>query len=108
MLEPGEMVMFPNSIVHGSSINLGPDRRFLLLVEMVPIWAERPRGRESAMLVRGDGHLRSLRRRAAARRRVHANGPGELAARGRVAGEALFSDSRYAPSEAYGGQRSAT
>jgi len=53
VLEPGEMVMFPNSIVHGSSINLGPDRRFLLLVEMLPTWAERPRGRESAMLVRG-------------------------------------------------------
>ena len=40
VLQPGEMVMFHNSLVHGSSINVGPDRRFLLLVEMVPTWAE--------------------------------------------------------------------
>ena len=53
VLQPGEMVMFHNSLVHGSSINVGPDRRFLLLVEMVLTWAERPRGRESAMLLRG-------------------------------------------------------
>jgi non-heme Fe2+,alpha-ketoglutarate-dependent halogenase len=39
-LEPGEMVMFDNSLVHGSGTNFGPDRRFLLLVEMVPTWAE--------------------------------------------------------------------
>ena len=29
-LEPGEMVMFDNSLVHGSGTNFGPDRRFLL------------------------------------------------------------------------------
>ena len=52
-LEPGEMVMFDNSLVHGSGTNFGPDRRFLLLVEMVPTWAKPARVRQSAMLVRG-------------------------------------------------------
>ena len=52
-LEPGEMVMFDNSLVHSSGTNFGPDRRFLLLVEMVPTWAEPARVRQSAMLVRG-------------------------------------------------------
>ena len=33
-LQPGEMVLFDNSLVHGSGTNAGPDRRFLLLVEM--------------------------------------------------------------------------
>ena len=49
-LEPGEMVLFHNSLVHGSSGNFGPDRRFLLLVEMVPTWAGMDGFRESAML----------------------------------------------------------
>ena len=52
-LEPGEMVMFDNSLVHGSGTNFGPDRRFLLLVEMLPTWAKPPRVRQSAMLMRG-------------------------------------------------------
>jgi len=29
-LQPGEMAMFDNSLVHGSGTNFGPDRRFLL------------------------------------------------------------------------------
>ena len=52
-LKPGEMAMFTNSLVHGSGTNLGPDRRFLLLVEMLPTWAKPPRVRQSALLVRG-------------------------------------------------------
>ena len=108
VLKPGEMVMFHNSLVHGSSVNVGPDRRFLLLVEMVPTWASQPRGRESAMLLRGvdtagafddeprpDGEftetaLANWKRVADAR------------------GKRLFQDSRFAPSEAYGGVRRAT
>src|SRR5206468_2330270 len=39
-LRPGEMAMFDNSLVHGSAGNFGPDRRFLLLVEMLPTWAK--------------------------------------------------------------------
>ena len=52
-LQPGEMVMFDNSLVHGSGTNFGPDRRFLLLVEMVPTWARPARVRQPAMLMRG-------------------------------------------------------
>ena len=107
VLEPGEMVMFHNSLIHGSSVNLGPDRRFLLLVQMVPTWAERPRGRESAMLLRGvDAHdafddeprpdgewtetaLANWKRVADAR------------------GKRLFQDRRFSLSEAYGGMRPA-
>jgi len=39
-LRPGEMAMFHNSLVHGSAGNFGPDRRFLLLVEMLATWAK--------------------------------------------------------------------
>jgi non-haem Fe2+, alpha-ketoglutarate-dependent halogenase len=88
VLEPGEMVMFHNSIVHGSAINLGPDRRILLLVEMVPTWAKMAKFRESAMLVRGRGRVRQLRRRAAPGRRAHRDRARELEARGRRARQA--------------------
>jgi hypothetical protein len=56
----GEMVMFDNSIVHGSAPNEGPDRRILLLVEMVPTWPT-CEFRESAMLVRVSRRLRQFR-----------------------------------------------
>src|SRR4026208_1052936 len=59
-LQPGEMVMFDNSLVHSSGTNVGPDRRFLLLVEMVPTWARPARVRPAAMLMRGGGALRRL------------------------------------------------
>jgi len=107
-LEPGEMVMFHNSLVHGSSINVGPDRRFLLLVEMVPTWAERPRGRESAMLLRGADTLDHFDDEP---RPDGEFTPTAVANWQRVVesrAKRLFSDSRYAPSEAYGGQRAAT
>jgi non-haem Fe2+, alpha-ketoglutarate-dependent halogenase len=108
VLEPGEMVMFHNSIVHGSATNEGPDRRILLLVEMVPTWAKMAKFRESAMLVRG--------------RDVHGNFDDEPRPDGELSESALanwkrvvdarakrlFADSRYAPSEAYGGLRPAT
>jgi len=108
VLGPGEMVMFHNSPVHGSSINVGPDRRFLLLVEMVPTWAEQPRGRESAMLVRGVDALDHFDDEP---RPDGEFTPAALANWQRVVesrAKRLFSDSRYAPSEAYGGQRAAT
>ena len=36
--------MFNNLLVHGSGTNAGPDRRFLLLVEMQPTRSGPPRG----------------------------------------------------------------
>ena len=108
VLQPGEMVMFHNSLVHGSSINVGPDRRFLLLVEMVPTWAERPRGRESAMLLRGVDTLDRFddepRPDGEFTKAALANWKRVVDSRAKR----LFEDSRYAPSEAYGGPRAAT
>jgi len=107
-LEPGEMVMFHNSLVHGSSVNVGSDRRFLLLVEMVPTWASQPRGRESAMLLRGtDSHDRfddEPRPDGEFSETALANWKRVVESRAKR----LFADSCYAPSEAYGGQRAAT
>jgi ectoine hydroxylase-related dioxygenase (phytanoyl-CoA dioxygenase family) len=108
VLEPGEMVMFHNSLVHGSSINVGPDRRFLLLVEMVPTWATQPRGRESAMLLRGVDRLDRFddepRPDGEFTEMALENWKRVVDSRAKR----LFSDSRFAPSEAYGGQRAAT
>jgi len=108
VLAPGEMVMFHNSLVHGSSINVGPDRRFLLLVEMVPTWAERPRGRESAMLLRGvdtfDAFDDEPRPDGEFTEQAQANWKRVVDSRAKR----LFEDSRFAPSEAYGGVRAAT
>jgi non-haem Fe2+, alpha-ketoglutarate-dependent halogenase len=107
-LAPGEMVMFHNSLVHGSSINVGPDRRFLLLVEMVPTWAERSRGRESAMLLRGvdkyDAFDDEPRPDGEFTEQALANWKRVVDSRAKR----LFEDSRFAPSEAYGGVRAAT
>jgi non-haem Fe2+, alpha-ketoglutarate-dependent halogenase len=52
-LEPGEMALFNNAIVHGSNPNFGADRRILFLLEMVPTCAWQHAPRESAALVRG-------------------------------------------------------
>lgn len=108
VLEPGEMVMFHNSLVHGSSINVGPDRRFLLLVEMVPTWATQPRGRESAMLLRGVDRLDRFddEPRPDGEFTDHALENWKRVVDSRA--KRLFSDSRFTPSEAYGGQRAAT
>ena len=107
-LSPGEMVMFDNSLVHGSGTNLGPDRRFLLLVEMLPTWATPPRVRQSTMLMRGvdtygnfddeprpDGEWTPT---------ALANWSRIVDKRARL----IFEDSKIGPSEAYGGARRAT
>lgn len=107
-LAPGEMVLFHNALVHGSAGNFGPDRRMLLLVEMVPTWASPPRVRESALLVRGvdtHGHFDDEPRPDGEfTATAQANWTRVVDARARR----LFLDSRYTPSEAYGGQRRAT
>jgi ectoine hydroxylase-related dioxygenase (phytanoyl-CoA dioxygenase family) len=107
-LSPGEMVMFDNSLVHGSATNHGPDRRFLLLVEMLPTWARPPKMRQPAMLVRGVDAYGSFddepRPDGEYSETALANWGRVVGARARL----LFEDSRYGPSEAYGGMRPAT
>jgi ectoine hydroxylase-related dioxygenase (phytanoyl-CoA dioxygenase family) len=107
-LRPGEMVMFDNSLVHGSATNHGPDRRFLLLVAMLPTWAKPPKMRQPAMLVRGIDTYGSFddepRPDGEYSETALANWGRVVGARARL----LFEDSRYGPSEAYGGTRPAT
>jgi non-haem Fe2+, alpha-ketoglutarate-dependent halogenase len=52
-LDPGEVALFNNSIIHASNPNLGDDRRILFLLEMIPTHAHQHAPRESAILVRG-------------------------------------------------------
>ena len=106
-LQPGEMAMFHNSLVHGSAGNFGPDRRFLLLVEMVPTWAT-PRMRQTAMLVRGvDRHGYfddEARPDGEFTETALANWKAAVESRSKL----IFEDSRIGPSTAYGGARPAT
>jgi len=107
-LKPGEMAMFDNSLVHSSAGNHGPDRRFLLLVEMLPTWANPPKIRQSAMLMRGvDTHGNfddEPRPDAEWSEQAIANWSGVVNARARL----IFEDSKIGPSVAYGGKRPAT
>ncbi len=52
-LDPGEMALFNNAMIHSSNPNRGSDRRILFLLEMVPTIAYQHSPRESAILVRG-------------------------------------------------------
>jgi non-heme Fe2+,alpha-ketoglutarate-dependent halogenase len=52
-LDPGEIALFNNAIIHSSKPNFGNDRRILFLLEMVPTRAYQHAPRESAVLVRG-------------------------------------------------------
>ena len=52
-LEPGEIALFNNAIIHASKPNFGSDRRILFLLELVPTHAYQHAPRESAILVRG-------------------------------------------------------
>jgi non-haem Fe2+, alpha-ketoglutarate-dependent halogenase len=52
-LDPGDIALFNNALVHGSRPNFGSDRRILFLLEMIPTHAYQHAPRESAMLVRG-------------------------------------------------------
>ena len=59
-LNPGEMALFNNAIIHSSKPNFGRDRRIIFLLEMVPTTAYQESPRESAALVRGEdvfGHF---------------------------------------------------
>ena len=106
-LKPGEMVMFDNSLVHGSGTNLGPDRRFLLLVEMLPTWAKPPRIRQSALLVRGTDTYGNFddepRPDGEWSEAALANWSTVVTGRAKL----IFEDSQLGASEAYGGTRRA-
>jgi hypothetical protein len=52
-LDPGEIALFNNAIIHSSNPNRGRDRRIVFLLEMVPTQAYQHSPRESATLVRG-------------------------------------------------------
>ena len=52
-LDPGEIALFNNAIIHSSKPNRGADRRILFLLEMIPTRAYQHYPRESAVLVRG-------------------------------------------------------
>jgi non-haem Fe2+, alpha-ketoglutarate-dependent halogenase len=107
-LAPGEMAMFDNSLVHGSGTNVGPDRRFLLLVEMLPTWATPPRVRQSTMLMRGVDTYGNFDDEP---RPDGEWTPAALAGWSRIVekrARLIFEDSRIGPSEAYGGTRAAT
>jgi len=108
VLQPGEMVMFDNMLVHGSGTNLGPDRRYLLLVEMLPTWASAPKVRQSAMMMRGVDTYGTFddepRPDAEWSTTAVANWTKVVNARAKL----IFADGKVAPSEAYGGTRAAT
>jgi ectoine hydroxylase-related dioxygenase (phytanoyl-CoA dioxygenase family) len=54
VLNPGEIALFDNAIIHSSQPNFGRDRRIIFLLEMVPTAAFQESPRESAILVRGE------------------------------------------------------
>jgi hypothetical protein len=107
-LKPGEMVMFDNSLVHSSAGNYGPDRRFLLLVEMLPTSANPPKVRQPAMLMRGVDTYGNFddepRPDAEWSEQAVANWTAVTQKRASL----IFADSKIGPSVAYGGTRQAT
>ncbi len=107
-LEPGEMVMFDNSLIHSSGPNLGPDRRFLLLVEMLPTWAKPPRVRQATMLLRGVDTYGSFDDEPRPDGEWTETALANWAACTNRRATLIFEDSAIGPSEAYGGKRAAT
>jgi ectoine hydroxylase-related dioxygenase (phytanoyl-CoA dioxygenase family) len=107
-LQPGEAVFFDNSLVHSSAGNFGPDRRFLLLVEMLPTWAKPPRVPQPTMLMRGVDTIGNFadepRPDAEWSPQALANWSAITEKRAKL----IFADSQIGPSTAYGGSRAAT
>jgi non-heme Fe2+,alpha-ketoglutarate-dependent halogenase len=107
-LQPGEMVLFDNSLIHSSGGNFGPDRRFLLLVEMLPTWAKPPRVPQPTMLLRGVDTYGNFedepRPDAEWSETALANWSAITTKRANL----IFADSKIGPSIAYGGTRQAT
>jgi ectoine hydroxylase-related dioxygenase (phytanoyl-CoA dioxygenase family) len=107
-LAPGEMVMFDNSLIHSSGINLGPDRRFLLLVEMLPTWARAPRVRQSTMLLRGVDTFGNFDDEPRPDGEWTPTALANWSACTNRRASLIFADSQIGASEAYGGTRRAT
>ena len=106
-LSPGDAVLFDNTLVHCSGGNFGPDRRFLLLVEMHPTWAKRPRVPQPTMLLRGVDTYGNFedepRPDAEWSEQALANWTAATTKRANM----IFQDSTIGPSIAYGGSRQA-
>jgi len=107
-LQPGEVVLFDNSLIHSSGVNAGPDRRFLLLVEMHPTWAKPPRTRQSTMLVRGVDTYGNFDDEPRPDAEWSATALANWARVTEKRANLIFEDSIIGPSEAYGGIRPAT
>jgi ectoine hydroxylase-related dioxygenase (phytanoyl-CoA dioxygenase family) len=107
-LSPGEMVMFDNSLVHSSAGNYGPDRRFLLLVEMLPTWANAPKIRQSAMLMRGVDTYGNFDDEPRPDAEWSETALANWSAITTKRADLIFKDSKIGPSVAYGGTRQAT
>ena len=107
-LKPGEMVMFDNTLVHSSAGNYGPDRRFLLLVEMLPTWANPPKIRQSAMLMRGVDTIGNFDDEPRPDAEWSPQAVGNWMAVTQKRASLIFKDSKIGPSVAYGGTRQAT
>ena len=106
-LQPGEMVMFDNSLVHASAGNSSDDRRFLLLVEMLPTWAKPPRIRQSAMLMRGEDTFGNFDDEPRPDGEWSEQAVGNWTAVTTKRASLIFADSKIGPSVAYGGTRQA-
>ncbi len=105
-LKPGEIGLFYSGIIHGSGVNIGSDRRLMLLVEMMPTHAISHRHREAAMLVRGSDRYNH---HDPDRPAVVDFGPEEQAAwlaATENRGKNIFDGSTLPVSNAYGGERS--
>jgi hypothetical protein len=103
-----ERILFDNSLVHGSGPNVGPDRRFLLLVEMLPTWATPPRVRQSAMLMRGTDTYGNFDDEPRPDAEWSETALASWLALTSRRADLIFADSKIGPSEAYGGARRAT
>src|SRR4026209_2751521 len=101
-LQPGEMVMFDNSLVHSSGTNVGPDRRFLLLVEMVPTWARPARVKQAAMLMRGEDTSGNFGDEPPPDAERGGTAPADRQRIVESRAKLIFEDSAVAPSVAYG------
>ena len=90
----GEMSLHHIKLVHGSDANRSDDRRIGLSIRYIPTYVRQTKVRDSAMLVRGSGHVQPLRPGAAAQRRPRRSGASRTRRRGRPAGEGALPGNR--------------
>ena len=107
VLQPGEVAFFDNTLVHSSGENTGDDRRYLLLVEMVPTWANPPKVRQPAMLMRGVDTYGNFDEEPAPDAEWSEQALANWTAVTTKRANLIFEDSKIGPSIAYGGTRQA-